>query len=141
MDNSRRNCLCGLGGLAVGGAVAALVGTGGSIARAAAPAKRFEQVNGEFGWKPHKLDPKECAKVAYEGYWYKGYACGYGAFYSIIGVLGEKIRRPVQPVPLQHAGSQQGRHLRLGHHLRRPCTALPRPLPCLGAPGTAPHFQ
>ena len=24
MDNSRRNCLCGLGGLAVGGAVAAL---------------------------------------------------------------------------------------------------------------------
>ena len=61
MDNSRRNCLCGLGGLAVGGAVAALVGTGGSIAQAAAPAKRFEQVNGEFGWKPHKLDPKECA--------------------------------------------------------------------------------
>ena len=89
MDNSRRNCLCGLGGLAVGGAVAALVGTGSSIAQAAAPAKRFEQVNGEFGWKPHKLDPKECAKVAYEGYWYKGYACGYGAFYSIIGLLGE----------------------------------------------------
>lgn len=49
MDNSRRNCLCGLGGLAVGGAVAALVGTGSSIAQAAAPAKRFEQVNGEFG--------------------------------------------------------------------------------------------
>lgn len=108
MDNSRRNCLCGLGGLAVGGAVAALVGTGGSIAQAAAPAKRFEQVNGEFGWKPHKLDPKECAKVAYEGYWYKGYACGYGAFYSIIGLLGEKYGAPYNQFPFSMLEANKG---------------------------------
>ena len=108
MDNSRRNCLCGLGGLAVGGAVAALVGTGSSIAQAAAPAKRFEQVNGEFGWKPHKLDPKECAKVAYEGYWYKGYACGYGAFYSIIGVLGEKYGAPYNQFPFSMLEANKG---------------------------------
>ena len=108
MDNSRRNCLCGLGGLAVGGAVAALVGTGSSIAQAAAPTKRFEQVNGEFGWKPHKLDPKECAKVAYEGYWYKGYACGYGAFYSIIGVLGEKYGAPYNQFPFSMLEANKG---------------------------------
>ena len=133
MELTRRAILGALGGLAVGGTVASVVGT--SIA-ADPKTKRFEQINGDFGWKPAKLDPKECAAVAYDGYWHKGLGCAYGAFYAIVGLMGEKIRRPVQSVPLCHARSRQGRHLRLGHHLRR--AARPRfgLRPFLGKKGT-----
>ena len=76
VECNRRHLLCGLGGLAVGGLAAGMAAPG-LAAEAQAPAgKRFAQVNGEFGWKPHKLDPAECEIAAYEGYWYKGYACG-----------------------------------------------------------------
>ncbi|MBQ7585837.1 MAG: C-GCAxxG-C-C family protein, partial [Desulfovibrionaceae bacterium] len=61
--------------------------------------KRFEQVNGDFGWTPHKLDPKECAQLAYEAYWYKGYACGYGVFYGIVGSMAEKYGAPYNQFP------------------------------------------
>ena len=87
MELTRRAMLGALGGLAVGGTVASVVGT--SIA-ADPKTKRFEQINGDFGWKPHKLDPKECAAVAYDGYWHKGLGCAYGAFYAIVGLMGEK---------------------------------------------------
>ena len=99
MDLDRRTLLCGLGGLAVGGGLAALTGGESLAAGTAAPGKRFEQVGGDFGWKPHKLDPAECAKVAYEAYWYKGYACGYGVFYGIVGVMGEKFGAPYNQFP------------------------------------------
>ena len=56
MELTRRAMLGALGGLAVGGTVASVVGT--SIA-ADPKTKRFEQINGDFSWKPHKLDPKE----------------------------------------------------------------------------------
>ena len=86
MELTRRAMLGALGGLAVGGTVASVVGT--SIA-ADPKMKRFDQANGDFGWKPHKLDPNVCAPVAYEGYWHKGYACGYGTFYGIVGMMGD----------------------------------------------------
>ena len=85
-----------LGGLAVGGTVASVVGT--SIA-ADPKMKRFDQANGDFGWKPHKLDPNVCAPVAYEGYWHKGYACGYGTFYGIVGMMGEQYGAPYSQFP------------------------------------------
>ena len=96
MELTRRAVLGALGGLAVGGTVASVVGT--SIA-ADPKTKRFEQANGDFGWKPHKLDPKECAAVAYDGYWHKGLGCAYGAFYAIVGLMGEKYGAPYNQFP------------------------------------------
>lgn len=107
MSISRRDCLFGFGALLAGGAVSTIVDGGTKIAHAA-NTKRFAQVNGEFGWTPHKLDPKECAQVAYEGYWYKGYACGYGCFYSIIGVLGEKYGAPYNQFPFTMLEANKG---------------------------------
>lgn len=108
MDCSRRNLLCGLGGLAVGGAVAGLASPAMAAVTPNAPAGRFSQVNGEFGWKPHKLDPAECEMVAYDGYWYKGYACGYGVFYSIIGLMGEKFGAPYNQFPYAMLEANKG---------------------------------
>lgn len=102
--NPRRHCR--------GSAVAAMVKTG--VAASEGPVispgqnGHFAQQYGEFGWKPHKLDPEECAKIAYEGYWYKGYACGYGAFYSIIGVLGEKYGAPYNTFPFTMLEANKG---------------------------------
>ena len=96
MELTRRAMLGALGGLAVGGTVASVVGT--SIA-ADPKMKRFDQANGDFGWKPHKLDPNVCAPVAYEGYWHKGYACGYGTFYGIVGMMGEQYGAPYSQFP------------------------------------------
>lgn len=107
MSVSRRDCLMGFGALVAGGAVTSLV-DGGSHLVHAAPTKRFEQVNGEFGWTPHKLDPFECAEAAYEGYWYKGYACGYGVFYGLIGVLGEKYGAPYNQFPFSMLEANKG---------------------------------
>ena len=112
MELSRRAMLGTLGGIAAGSAVAAMVKTG--VAASERPVispgqnGHFAQQYGEFGWKPHKLDPEECAKIAYEGYWYKGYACGYGAFYSIIGVLGEKYGAPYNTFPFTMLEANKG---------------------------------
>lgn len=97
MDINRRQLMLGIGGLAAGSALAAM--TGQALAAPDGKMKRFEQVNGDFGWKPHKLDPAECAQVAYEGYWHNDYACGYGAFYSIIGLMAEKYGAPYNQFP------------------------------------------
>ena len=102
MEFSRRAMLGAMGGLAVGGTVAAL--TGRAVADAT-PAMsdgkggHFMQMGGEFGWKPHKLDPKESMDVAYSGYWYKGYGCGYGVFYGIVGMMAEKFGAPYNSFP------------------------------------------
>ena len=111
MELTRRAMLGALGGLAVGGTVAAVAGTG----IAADPVKvspgqngHFAQVNGEFGWKPHKLDPNICAPVAYEGYWYKGYACGYGTFYGIVGKKEEKYGAPYNQFPFTMLEANKG---------------------------------
>ena len=99
MDLNRRNLLCGLGGLAVGTGLTALVTTPSLAAEPTNNFKRFEQANGDFGWQPHKLDPKEAAALAYEAYWYKDYACGYGVFYGIVGNMAEKFGAPYNQFP------------------------------------------
>lgn len=100
MDTSRRTVLAGFGGLVAGSVVANMAGTT-SLVHAADNTKmpRFAQPGGDFTWTPHKLDPDECARVAYEGYYYKGYGCGYGAFYAIIGLLAEKYGAPYNTFP------------------------------------------
>lgn len=113
MECSRRALLGVLGGLAAGGTLSALTGTS-LAAPAGAPAPQggqnghFAQVNGEFGWKPHKLNAQESAAIAYDGYWYKGYACGYGAFYGIVGVLGEKYGAPYNQFPFTMLEANKG---------------------------------
>lgn len=104
MDYSRRAILGAMGGLAVGGSLAAMSGT--VIAAPAAPAMsggkngHFAQMGGEFGWTPKKIDDIAAASaVAYQGYWYKGYGCGYGVFYSIIGTMAEKYGAPYNTFP------------------------------------------
>ncbi|MHC1713852.1 MAG: C-GCAxxG-C-C family protein [Solidesulfovibrio sp.] len=88
---NRRAMLGTLGGLVVGGALAATVGP-----VAAAP---FDQTSAPFGWTPHKLDPIPCAKVAYDGYWFNDYGCCYGSFYAIIGTMAEKFGAPYNQFP------------------------------------------
>lgn len=109
MECSRRALLGILGGLAAGGTLTALAGK--SLAAPAPQAGvngRFAQANGEFGWQPHKLDARESMPIAYEGYWYKGYACGYGAFYGIVGVLGEKYGAPYNQFPFTMLEANKG---------------------------------
>lgn len=109
MDFNRRNLLCGLGGLAVGGMVCGMSCSSYAAEAEKAPGGgRFAQVNGEFGWNPHKLDPAESQQIAYDGYWYKGYACGYGTFYGIVGVMGEKFGAPYNQFPFTMLEANKG---------------------------------
>ncbi len=108
MDANRRHLLCGIGGLAVGGAVAGLVAPALAAPQAAGGGARFAQAGGDFGWQPQKLNADECAPVAYEGYWHKGYACGYGTFYGIIGMMGEKFGAPYNQFPFTMLEANKG---------------------------------
>ena len=109
----RRALLGGLGGLAIGCAVAGLTG---SLARAgtgsgAAETRRFtrfSQQGGDFSWTPRKLDPDECAPVAYDGFWHNLNACGYGAFYSIVGIMAEKYGAPYDQFPFSMLAVNEG---------------------------------
>lgn len=109
----RRALLGGLGGLAIGCAVAGLTG---SLARAgtgsgAAETRRFtrfSQQGGDFSWTPRKLDPDECAPVAYDGFWHNLNACGYGAFYSIVGMMAEKYGAPYDQFPFSMLAVNEG---------------------------------
>jgi len=110
MEYSRRALLGAMGGLAVGAGLVSV--TGESLAAKPVVSQgqdgHFKQVNGEFGWKPRKLDPVACAKVAYLGYWYKGYACGYGTFYGIVGSMGEKYGAPYNQFPFTMLEANKG---------------------------------
>ena len=102
MDCTRREMLGLMGGAAVTTGLVAL--TGESLAAteevwSEGKNGHFKQLDGEFGWKPHTLDPKASGPVAYEGYYYKGLGCGYGAFYGIIGMMGEKYGAPYKNFP------------------------------------------
>lgn len=115
MDCSRRVFLSVLGGVAAGSVITHVANQNLVIAAPAASTApqggkngHFAQVNGEFGWKPQKLDPAVCAPVAYDGYWYKGYACGYGSFYSIIGMLGEQYGEPYNQFPFSMLEANKG---------------------------------
>ncbi|MDO5536998.1 MAG: C-GCAxxG-C-C family protein, partial [Desulfovibrionaceae bacterium] len=41
-------------------------------------------------------------------YWYKGYACGYGAFYSMIGLMAEKYGAPYNTFPFTMLEANKG---------------------------------
>ncbi|WP_028575295.1 split-Soret cytochrome c [Desulfonatronovibrio hydrogenovorans] len=91
---SRRSLMSALGGAVIGGAL----GVTGRTAQAF-ELERFEQQGGLFSWKPCILDPDQCAPVAYDGYWHDGLGCGYGAFYAIVGTMGEKFGAPYNTFP------------------------------------------
>ena len=99
MDLNRRQILCGLGGIACGAACAGLINLKEDAHAASEKMQRFQQAGGDFGWKPHKLDVEAVQKVAYEAYHNKGYACGYGVFYSIVGSLAEQYGAPYNQFP------------------------------------------
>lgn len=80
--------LSALGGAVVGGALVSAI-----------PAGAAPSLPNAEKWIPHKLDPAECAPYAYEGYWHQGLGCGYGAFYSIVGVMAEKYGAPYNQFP------------------------------------------
>ena len=85
---TRRQMLTAAGGAVVGGAALA---TMPAIAGVALPESKI--------WAPHKADPAESVKYAYEGFWNKGYGCCYGVFYSIVGVMGKKYGAPYNEFP------------------------------------------
>lgn len=99
MGLNRRQILCGLGGIACGAACAGLINPKEDAHAASEKMQRFQQAGGNFGWKPHKLDVEAVQKVAYEAYHNKGYACGYGVFYSIVGSLAEQYGAPYNQFP------------------------------------------
>jgi len=92
---SRRKMLLIMGGSLAGTAMA---GSGISFA-GEEPKGPFKLVQKPFSWTPRPLDPKEIASAAYQGYAYKGYGCAFGAFYSIIGLMGEKYGKPYSEFP------------------------------------------
>ncbi len=87
MTCNRRTFLGAMGGAMIGSVLAPT----GALA--------FQQESKPFSWTPHTLDPKACAPVAYDGYWYNGYGCCYGVFYGIVGMLGEKYGAPYSQFP------------------------------------------
>lgn len=110
---NRRALLGGLGGLVVGGAVAGLAGSA-AVAGQSLPSghagtmRRFSQQGGDFSWTPRTLDPDECAPVAYEGFRHNLHACGYGAFYSIVGMMAEKYGAPYNQFPFSMLAVNEG---------------------------------
>ena len=72
MKYSRRKVLAGLGGLVAGGLVSNTVQQS-ALAASATKMNRFEQIGGDFSWKPQVLDLDEVARVAHQGFHHKGY--------------------------------------------------------------------
>ncbi|HMM40036.1 MAG TPA: C-GCAxxG-C-C family protein [Desulfovibrio sp.] len=108
MMMDRRTALFSIGGVAAALAAGSVVGTAAYGGNVNSKMERFSQQGGDFGWKPYKLDPEECAKVAYDGYWYKGYGCGYGAFYAFAGLLAEKYGAPYNQFPFTLLETNKG---------------------------------
>jgi len=98
--------------------------------------QRFQQAGGDFGWKPHKLDVEAVQKVAYEAYHNKGYACGYGVFYSIVGSLAEQYGAPYNQFPFSMLEVFKGGISDWGTILRLPWRRGFRLRPLLGPQGT-----
>ena len=96
MELTRRAMLGALGGLAVGGTVASVVGT--SIA-ADPKTKQSGAINGDFGWKPHKLDPKNAPPWPMTATGGEGLGMRTAHFYAIVGLMGEKYGAPYNQFP------------------------------------------
>ncbi len=87
---SRRRMLVGFGGLAFGSPWIAILGNAGGNWR-----KTYSDL-----WIPRKLDPVECSRVAYRGYWEENGGCGFAVFKGIIGMMGAKYGAPYDTFPL-----------------------------------------
>jgi hypothetical protein len=87
---SRRLMLASFGGLAFGSAVTAILSGAGRDSRAL-------RCN---PWVPRMLDPVECARVAYEGYWEENGGCGFAVFKGIIGTMGTRYGPPYDGFPI-----------------------------------------
>ncbi|MDL2266897.1 C-GCAxxG-C-C family protein [Desulfovibrio sp. OttesenSCG-928-G15] len=83
----------------MGGAVAVGVGAG-ALGNFAGPVNAGMPVEEEpFSWKPQTLDVAEITPIAHERFYYKGFGCGYGVFYSIVGTMGNKFGDPYKSFP------------------------------------------
>ena len=80
--------------------LAGLVGAAGT-ALAAAPAIYAGQKPGKtpWPWTPRKMDPEQCAHIAYDGYWKMG--CGYGTFVGLMKPLADKYGAPYSNFPIE----------------------------------------
>ncbi|MDL2314026.1 C-GCAxxG-C-C family protein [Desulfovibrio sp. OttesenSCG-928-C14] len=91
---SRRQMLGLMGGAMAVGFGAGCMGNGDPAMAAAMPVEETP-----FSWTPHILKPKAIQEVAREGYYYKGFGCGYGVFWSIIGTMGKEYGAPYNSFP------------------------------------------
>lgn len=83
----------------MGSAVAVGLGAG-AVGELVAPANAGMPVEDEpFSWKPHPLEVAEILPVAHERFYHKGFGCGYGVFYAIIGTMGKKYGDPYRSFP------------------------------------------
>jgi hypothetical protein len=87
---SRRQVLLGFSGLAFGGSVSGIVST-------------FTTDAGDLGaqyWRARSLEPMECARLAYQGYWEENGGCGFAVFKGIVGMMGMRYGAPYATFPL-----------------------------------------
>ncbi len=86
---NRRQALAGLAGAAAGAAMIA--------------APRLVAANAgdkpAWPWTPHKLDPEECARLGYEGYYDRGMGCGHGTFVGLLIPLAPEVWCPLRRLP------------------------------------------
>ncbi len=93
MTTITRRQILGLGSAAVGGLVV------GTVAAPVPAVAGLEPETAPFSWTPRILDPKETAPIAHQRFYHQGYGCGYGVFYSTIGLMGEKFGDPYKNFP------------------------------------------
>lgn len=87
---SRRQMLLGFSGFALGSMVTPIL----------AGVRRDVGKSDAGPWIPRRLDPVECARVAYKGYWEENGGCGFAVFKGIIGMMGVKYGAPYDTFPL-----------------------------------------
>lgn len=87
---SRREALFGFGGLVFGASFGAIPGT--ERADAGDPGTQY--------WRVQRLEPMECAQLAYRGYWEENGGCGFAVFKGIVGMMGLRYGSPYAAFPL-----------------------------------------
>ncbi len=88
-----RRQMLSLGSAAVGGIAA------GALCAPTPAVAGLEPETAPFSWTPRALDPKETAPIAHDRFYHQGFGCGYGVFYSTIGLMGEKFGDPYKNFP------------------------------------------
>lgn len=87
---SRRNMLTACAGLVFGTTATAVLSSLNGSGHQLTPRH----------WVPRRLDPLECARIAYQGYWEENGGCGFGVFKGMIGMMGIKYGPPYDSFPL-----------------------------------------